>query len=229
MVDKAKISEPVRGVPQASKAFVFYQDGSDYCAVTEHRIKDGALGPGRVVSMRSLSDKFATLTKSGPRCLLPENVFLSASDIFGWVSTARFAPMWFNINGKRRSFRVWWPNLLWLANRQERRVSIFVIGSNRRPTLETRLYNAPLMNIGSHGDLCEGSARLPRKFDESAITEIENCVYESNFTHVNHDRTIKNCNSNQKHIAYWRGKEATGERVRACDLVMYRRLGEVLQ
>jgi len=229
VVENVNLSEPVRGVPVADVAYVFYHDGNEHCAVTQHRVREGKLGPGRVVSMRSISERFAKITGSNATCLLPERVFISNQKMFAWHTQAHYAPMWFSINGQQWAHRVWWPNLVWVVDKQQRRLRLFAVGRSTRPTLETVLYHAPLMNIGGEGTLCEGSARLPRRLDEGHIGEIEACVFASNFTHVNHDQTLKGIEGNREHVAFWRRKEKLKDRVRVAELVRKGRLGEVLK
>jgi PRTRC genetic system protein B len=222
------VSDPVRGVPVAERAYVFYDNGSGYCAATEHLVRNGKLGLGKVVSMRSIGDRFARITGNDRPILLPENVVVSGGSKFAWYTKARRDDMWFNVNGRRFACRVWWPNLLWIASKSNRQLRIFALGRGSRPTAESTVYHAPLMNIGGGGHLCEGSARLPRRIDEEHIAEIEACVYESNFTHVNHDQTIRRAKTNKDHIAYWRRVEKEKRRVRVSDLVKIGKLGDIL-
>jgi PRTRC genetic system protein B len=229
IVEDLNMSEPVRGVPVAERAYVFFHDGTEHCAVTQHRIRNGKLGPGRVVSMRSIGDRFARITGSDKVRLLPENVFISNQRLFAWVTPARYDAMWFSVNGRQWAHNVWWPNLLWIAERDTHRLRVFAVGGSGRPTMETILYHAPVMNIGGSGLLCEGSAQLPRQLDEEHISEIEACVYESNFTHVNHGQTLKGIKGNRGHLAFWRDKEKLKDRVRVAELVSKGRLKEVLR
>lgn len=229
IIKEAKLSEPVRGVPQARQAYVLYEDERGVCAATEHAIVDGRLRPGRVVSLHGLGERFGRATGADIPRILPPEVFVSTQTIFGWVSGARYAPMWFAMQGRQWAHRVWWPNLLWLAGRKSGRVRVFAVGSSRRPAGSMRLYHAPLMNIGADGSLCEGSARLPRIMHEGVLEAIEKCVYESNFSHINHQETLKGGASDREHVAYWRDKERTKERVRVGELKPWGRLNEALK
>ena len=229
IVKKPTLTDPVRGVPTADRAFVFYRDDKGYCAATEHQVRNGKLGLGRVVSMRNIGDRFARITDAGAAFILPESVFVSTQNQFAWVSPARQHPMWFRVNSRHWAHRVWWPHLLWIADKRRRRLKVFALGSKRRPTMNTIVYHAPLMNIGVDGSLCEGSARLPRRLSETVLSEIEACVYDSNFTHVNHDHTLRAAPDNRAHIAYWREKERSGNRVKTRELIRVGRLAEVIR
>lgn len=227
IVKRVELSEPVKGVPVADRAFVFYTDGHSHCAVTQHRIQQDRLGPGRVVSMRSIGETFARLSKSDAPLLLPPEVFVSTGEIMAWTTANRCAPMWFRIGGRRFSYRVEWPALLWWVNKRRRQLRVFALGRNTRPTKQTVLYHAPLMNIGGDGVLCQGTAPLPRRLDETRLRAIEESLFDSCFTHTNHDKTVKHGDSNKAHVAYWRGKERSKGAVRVSELVRYGRVAEL--
>lgn len=226
IVDKINVSDPVRGIPKAAKAYVFYETDRETCAVTEHQIKDDRLGAGRVVSLRGLGERFSRLNRTDTPTILPKSVFLSTGKAFAWTTSARLAPMWFSIGSRQWAHRVWWPNLLWIVNRQQRDLQVFAVGRGGRPSIETPIYHAPLMNIGANGTLCEGSAQLPRRLDETQIPQIEACIFDSNFTHINHGKTLKGGADDRQHIAFWREKEQTGQRVRVGEMTRIGRVGE---
>jgi|SRR5690554_5439362 len=50
------------------------------------------------------------------------------------------------------------PPLLWVADRQH--LKIFALGSNRRPTNSTKLYNAPFFNVDEDGKVCMGTVDI---------------------------------------------------------------------
>jgi len=226
VVDKVTFSDPVKGVPVADRAYVFYNDGSGCCAATEHNVRQGQLGPGRAISLRSIGERFNRITGHDVLCVLPPEVFISNQHLFAWHTASRYAPMWFSVGGRQFAVRVQWPPLVWIVNRRDRGLRIFALGRSSRPAMDTIVYHAPLMNIGSNGRLCEGSAKLPRQLDERHLHEIEACVFESNFTHVNHDKTLKGAKDNKAHVAFWRNKERLKEAVKVKELVRAGTLGE---
>lgn len=229
VVEKVQFSDPVKGVPVADRAYVFYNDGSGCCAATEHTVRQGQLGPGRAISLRSIGTRFSRITGNDDLCVLPSEVFISNQHIFAWHTVSRCAPMWFSVGGRQFALRVQWPHLVWIANRRDRSLRVFAVGRSSRPTLDTILYHAPLMNIGGNGRLCEGSAKLPRQLDEGHLREIEACVFESNFTHINHAATLKGAEDNKTHVAFWRNKERLDDAIKVKDLVRAGTLREVLR
>ncbi|HRQ66654.1 MAG TPA: hypothetical protein PKZ76_17600 [Xanthomonadaceae bacterium] len=221
-------SEPVKGVPVASLAYVLYEQNGGVCAATRHAVVKGRLQLGRVIDLDMLASDLASRERAATVELLPESVVVATPSMLAWTSPQRLADMWFRVTGRHTSYRVWWPRLLWLADRRGHGLRVFALASGRRPQMATRLYHAPLMNINHAGHLCEGTARLPATVNIAAMPEIEACVFESCFTHINHNATLRGGADNKQHVAYWRNKGRTRERVRVQEMTPYRRLGEVL-
>lgn len=222
------VSSPVKGIPTASTAYVLYKVGETYCSATRHAVDDGKLGMGKVISLKSLADQLGEVGPGAEPAILPDSVFIHTTRLFGWTTPTRKHPMWFNVGGKRRGCNVVWPNMLWLADTKQRLLRVFAIGKGGRPGYESPVYHAPLMNIDSWGRLCEGSAHLPRKMTVEKLAEIEACVFDSYFTHVNHEKTLRCATDNRGHIRFWRTKERTRENVRVRELVRIGTLREVL-
>lgn len=227
--DNLSVSSPVKGAPVAATAYVLYRAGSSYCTATQHSVSDGVLGLGKVVPLKALVEQFQNVQPSGVPDLLPDSVFVSTPGLFGWTTRGRFRPMWFNVADKRRGFSVCWPNLLWLADTNKRSLRVFAIGRSGRPSYDTRIYHAPLMNIDLRGFLCEGSAQLPERMEVTTIDAIEACLFESCFTHVNHHHTLRGGAGDRAHVAYWREKERSRKAVRVRELTRAGRLRDVLK
>lgn len=224
-----KVSNPVKGVPKPVLAYVLYSDDRGLTGATKHKVVDEKLGLGRVVSLSYLADEFENAgSGQGDVELLPESVFVNSRNTLAWVSKAEKRAIWFNLGGKRRGFNVWWPHLVYIANKKYRSLRVFAVQNGKRPSLESKLYHAPLMNISSDGVLCEGTARLPKNLCVGSLARIEACITDSCFTHVNHRETIRGVSSNSAHVGFWRTKEKTKERIKVGELNHCGTLGEVL-
>lgn len=81
-----------------------------------------------------------------------------------------------------------WPALV-LAVR-EQQFYVAALARNRRPTPNTPLYHAPLMNVGASGRVCTGNAELPPAVGLDALAGWEAVLTDTYFTHVNHPRTV---------------------------------------
>jgi hypothetical protein len=75
------------------------------------------------------------------------------------------------------------------------------------------------MNISSNGSLCQGTARIPSSVNYDTLVEVQNTVFDSCFSHVNSDKTLKGVGiSDTNHIKFWQNKAKTKGRVRTKEL-----------
>jgi PRTRC genetic system protein B len=77
------------------------------------------------------------------------------------------------------------PPMLWIANKNS--LSVFALGSNRRPKENTKLYNAPFFNVYENGNVCMGTVDIQIKkialLEEFTIAW-ENYFFNSYFSHL---------------------------------------------
>jgi PRTRC genetic system protein B len=209
----------------------------DMTLVTRHAIHNNKLGEGVPVDAEAILEKvanhnrLAALTDSDdvPRAtLLPSTILFDSNSCLMWYSKAQRRDMWFKV-GAALQLRVWWPAVLFLLNRKSKTLYIFALASNSRPTLETRLYRAPFMNISQSGDFCLGGAVLPADLSASNIHNIEACLFESNFTHLNGESTKQGriFSTNNEHLAYWREQQKSNAKVKARDLPFFGRVQDL--
>lgn len=222
-----------------SFAIVVYNDdrnGHTVCA-TRHQVrKDNTLSLGRVISAMQITKVFAGLNtgqSSLSNQILPEFILVDSPDRLVWYKRRFIGEMWFRVGQKPECFVVEWTPLLFMADKERNSLRVFALGTNSRPNPETRLYHAPLMNINDFGDLCQGSAELPAEISVATIGACEASLIESQFTHVNHDRTLRRATSNAQHVEFWRNKSRTGvsnpQRVRSKELCPAGRLADLLE
>jgi len=80
------------------------------------------------------------------------------------------------------------PPMLWIANKNS--LSVFALGSNRRPKENTKLYNAPFFNIYENGNVCMGTVDIQIKkiasLEEFTIAW-ESYFFNSYFSHLMQD------------------------------------------
>jgi len=213
-------------------AVVFHGNEGRVLACTKHRVtKTQKLSLGQVVSPEAIQKSFAALNVSSlskKSTFIPENVLVNNDKIVCWYKKRFVAPMWYRREGGVKNLLVEWPSLLFVANKQERGLTVFALATNSRPQPHTRLYNAPLMNIGKSGALCLGSASLPKVIDAANIEECEAALIDSQFTHTNHDYTLKNKTDNTSLYRFWRERSGDSiQRVKASDLKQYGRLEDL--
>jgi PRTRC genetic system protein B len=99
------------------------------------------------------------------------------------------------------------PPMLWVANRES--LYVFALYSNRRPTTNTQLYNAPFFNVYENGNVCLVTIDVNIKQTaslEEFITSWESYFFNSYFSHLmpNHIPVKGNC------VSLWENQIATG-------------------
>lgn len=198
-----------------SFAVVFYEDGRSIVSATKHQIRNNnTLGLGRIISPEQITKVFSSLTHDTGQStdLIPSSVLLDSPEQLIWYKKRFTGDMWFRVGSAPECLVVEWPPLLFVANKVSPSMRVFALGSNARPTLNSRLYHPPLMNINEAGQLCQGTAGLPPQITTASIPQCEGSLIDSQFTHVNHDFTLRQATSNQEHLAYWRQKAKTNKR-----------------
>ncbi len=240
MVSVCKVKhEAVSTGVRPSFAIVMYNDdrnGHTVCA-TRHQVRENnTLSLGRVISAAQVAKVFAGLNTGQStlsNLILPESVLVDSPDRLVWYKRRFVGEMWFRVGQKPECFVVEWTPLLFMADKEHHALRVFALGTNSRPGPETRIYHAPLMNINDHGDLCQGSAQLPAEISVATIGACEASLIESQFTHVNHDHTLRSKTSNAQHVDFWRRKARTKtarpQRVRTHELCSAGRLVELLE
>ena len=135
---------------------------------------------------------------------LPENVLINTSTQLTWYTKPQKRNMFFKGN-KHKRFHVPYPALIWSVNISKRLLTVFALKSGERPSLNTELFFAPLGNINSQGQVCQGSARLPETICLAAIPEIQDTVFDSNFTEIHNANNLAGNKGSRirTHVKYW--------------------------
>jgi PRTRC genetic system protein B len=224
--------------PITECAIVFTQAGK-LTLTTRHLIFNGKLGRGKPVDGQHILEEVVSENRRAEREhneqgiqrgsveLIPNTVLYDSSKTLVWYKKAQQRMMWFRV-GKTLQLRVWWSTVLFVVNRTSRSLSVFALARNTRPTLDTKLYRAPFMNIDGTGDFCFGSATLPKDLSANNITEIEQCLYDSNFTHLNDESTGHILFSNDTaHLKFWRSQQKQNAKIKVTDLPYICRLSHI--
>ena len=211
---------PSRSVPlpqMTSHFALVFHEYNGACVATKHPIADGKMKMGVQVSPQEVYACCHPQTYDKPQSLFSPNLLRHTANSMMWFTKATRRPMWFR-DAKPVTYNVWWPALLWKL--KDNQLTVFALASHQRPTLNTRLYRAPLMNVNRSGVICLGSAHLPDQPTHERLHDIENCLFDSYFTHLNNpnkkDGDHMACN--KAHRAFWKARHNTDQRVRVKDL-----------
>ena len=80
------------------------------------------------------------------------------------------------------------PGLIFAA--KERELWCYAFKGDARPTLDTPLHHAPLMNVWEDGRVCVGSMPLPDETVAESVTKWEESFWGSSFSHPNHVKVV---------------------------------------
>jgi len=191
---------------------------------TYHQVsKGGRVQTGKPLSMEQVYAHVASLVESSENgaAWRDSRVIYESADILAWISKSKKHSMWFRVGGKSLRVNAVWPNLLFVVHKSTRALKVM---ATARPnvTKSTRLYEAPLCNISRGGAVCQGNATLPDKQivgTTEVLDECEATIYNSNFTHVNSEVTLKDCPHTNQHVAAWQEFAKAKRKPKASEMV----------
>lgn len=161
------------------------------------------LAEGKLLTQDDVTTLFAYLCNLKPSSALqylPQTILASNKDALVWHVPARTRPMLFQIGKQRRRLQVPWPHLVFNVKNKSLRVA--AVRTAKRPDASTVLYHAPLMNIFQDTKVCTGNAELPDDISIDQRSAWESVIFDTYFTHVNHERTLHS--AHRDHYAFWK-------------------------
>lgn len=144
------------------------------------------LGAGRLANRQSLLELLRTLAGEDETVeLLPENILAKGKGYMVWYAKPKLRPIHFSSRdlGGQVSKVVPYPGLIFMAT--ENGWHVFAYKKAGRPNLKTRLYQAPLFNVYTSGNICTGSVKLPDHGTDAPTSAWEDAFFLSWFTHPN--------------------------------------------
>ncbi|MBP1152653.1 PRTRC system protein B [Methylocaldum sp. RMAD-M] len=184
------------------------------CVASLHDLTTGAdgapvIGAGRLLSMKDIEALLRSVLgqQGGGTGVLPAQVVSISGTHLAWTVPARVRPMLFNMVGSSlQTLVVPWPRLLLVAT-ANRRLAVAALKGRARPMAKTRLYNAPLMNVGCDGVVCTGTATLPGGCGIEDMAGWEAVLFDTAFSHVNNRLTLFQENDapvdDRTHFRFW--------------------------
>ncbi len=214
-------------------AFVFYGNGKRVNAITRHPIVNEGLGPATIVS----GTEFLHVVESAlfdhkgntSISLMPSNLLVDDTKHLIWHVPAKQRKMWFIRDSERITLTPIWPAILFVVDKLAKQLKIYALATNSRPGENTRLYRPPFMNIYSDNTLCQGGATLPDELNQRTLIEIEDTLFNSNFTHVNNQQTMVGVSNNKQHIDKWTTFQTENRKPRANEMTYVHRFHHALE
>ncbi len=161
------------------------------------------LSEGQPVSRQFLDQLSKTLQGELPPAWLPEHVLMWSQRLVAWWEPACLRPMFFSpeSDGKTLDGKLYpHPPLLFAV--RDRRLFVWALGEDIRPTPTTQLFQAPYWNTSDDGAVCHGSMTTPRQIEAERLAQWSEAYFGSRFTHSNLGRTL--CRHPEGFLGMWR-------------------------
>lgn len=166
--------------------------------VTKHTVnfsEEGvpSLGPGTALTKFDLTDLLKQVRGSVSVEFLPPHVLSRTPDSITWWAPAAIRPMFYAKEKGREvallsGRRFPQPGLIFRA--QPGSLDVRAIACHHRPEADTALHRAPYWNVNDQGNVCLGSARVPREVTIASLPAWEEGFFQSEFTHPNAARKL---------------------------------------
>lgn len=190
------IQAPYEGEARLKQAVLIYEDRAGIAMLaTTHPIEyvDGepVIGAGRAMGTRAARTLATRLGKQSESVgLVPETLlYFNNEAMIWWVPpgqrhiTIRTETHATELGAKERGEAVPHPGLIFAASPQF--WCVWAVKGKNRPTLDTRLYQAPYFNVSPNGAICQGNVDVPKGCATEKIDAWNNAFFRSVFTHPN--------------------------------------------
>lgn len=170
-------------------------DGHAFASI-HHVDHDDESGPtiaaGTPLTRAHLRQWTEALGRTAPPEILPDNVLVAHRDMLVWWVPEQVRSAYFHLSAPSAGLRVLsrrtivpvpYPAHLFVATR--RKLGVYALAENQRPTAATAVLHSPVLNVYTDGSLCWGNIPRPKTLAVSAIPEFEHALFDSWSTHPN--------------------------------------------
>ena len=192
-----------------------------------HTIKNDVLQPGAMISKNSLIKLLMSgeSRSGGTDDWLEPNVLMDSANWLIWYQPVKERPIVVrntsDKHGRQETYYVKFPATLFIFERNQQSLSMFGLDSDKRPTLDSMLYQLPVGNVSASGALCFGNTKdyIPENPNGQNCHQIERCFFDALSTHTNTEFLFRKDKEEQKRtlfpqvIRYWQKKAKTQHRV----------------
>jgi PRTRC genetic system protein B len=150
------------------------------------------IGEGVTLTSSVVTNLLMRMRKTRKAGILPEHVLTIGENLTIWWTPPQKRTAWFKTKDEELNqapISVFYPAFLYVL--VGRSMSIYAFKGKKRPTVDTPLFHAPLMNIFERGGVCTGNVDFPKSVNLGKLDLWEKALLDSYFTHSNHSRNIK--------------------------------------
>lgn len=178
--------------PKSKQIFVL-EEKNNLTFITEFMQEGDQISIGRLLKFNEFVDSVnfsyenqqgsaSSLNKKGYMEVLDERILVKTHNQLVWTYTpSNDQNLYYKYGKHGYAGNFNWPTLIFKL--VDKRLSVAVLRSAKnRPNSKTKIYHAPLPNIGMAGEICLGSVYLPTN---NNIDEIAKSYLESTKTHFN--------------------------------------------
>lgn len=168
---------------QVKTAILFYQGNENVVAEKVDFFK-GVETNRTILKRNSLLSMAKTIIQTTEHDrlsgMIPKQMIYTSSSTIVWEWKSRKVEL--NVNGSTVLVKL--PNLIFVYKPFQNSHYVFA-------KVRTKIYNAPLPNVSSSGNICWGSSKkVSHNSFESVIKSFESSFFNSEFTHSNNDQAI---------------------------------------
>ncbi|WP_338455098.1 hypothetical protein [uncultured Alteromonas sp.] len=203
----------------------YVNNGKEVVCATLHDVVGGELDIGNEISPQALV-KLITAGKvqsySTADWISP-NILVDSANMLMWYQPTMLRTLFLKspLENNQQRLRVNFPSTLFVFERNTRHLQILGLDSDKRPTLDSTLYQLPIGNISSNGSLCLGNTRdlIPDTPNAENCHLIERCFFDALSTHTNTEYLFTKDKEEKKRtlftqvVKYWAKKAKKSHRV----------------
>ncbi|EGQ9284647.1 hypothetical protein F7U66_02070 [Vibrio parahaemolyticus] len=129
-------------------------------------------------------------------------------------------------SGRNINQRFPFPSLVFAKKKETNTLYVTAMRHHKRPSLSTRLYQAPLPNVGADANICLGSVVLPKTDDLDAISEEYLNSYK---THLNNHNLFRKGETTDYRFYKWAKEAIKNNKLSLADVCVYGSLRDFIQ
>lgn len=203
----------------------YLDNGAEVVSATLHDVVDGELTIGNEISPQALVNLITAGIEQSYSTAdwISPNILVDSANILMWYQPTMQRNLFLKSPLDSNQQRLWvkFPSTLFVFERNSRQLQMFGLDSDKRPTLDSALYQLPIGNISSNGSLCLGNTRdlIPDTPNAENCHLIERCFFDALSTHNNTEYLFNKDKEEKKRtlftqvVSYWVKKAKKGHRV----------------
>jgi PRTRC genetic system protein B len=160
-------------------------------------------------------------------CYIDPRVIANNDNNVAFFTKRQEQKLWFSVL-ENESFTIKCPSLIFLYNKRARQLYVVMQMGNSRPTLETKVFLVPFMNIHSSTNVCTGTMTLPKRWDNNSIDLIVDQFFNSRFTHPNYSTSVMHYDDSEANISFIKKYAQSKKHFKKSDLIEFGTLSKFL-